>query len=89
MSLVTVKKLKEQKVAHLELNFVEKRNILSLEMIQNLTEALESLGQDPHIQLLILSGAGGAFLCGRRFKMDAVKRKLLGYRKPQSGSAFI
>ena len=73
MSLVTVKKLKEEKVAHLELNFPEKRNILSLEMIQNLTEALEGLGQDPHIKLLLLSGAGEHFCAGGDLKWMQLK----------------
>lgn len=64
MSEVLVHKTKENKICHLELNIPEKRNTLSLEMIQSLTVHLETLGKDPDIHLLILSGKGGHFCAG-------------------------
>ena len=64
MSIIEVKKTKEDKLVHLELNLPEKRNILSIEMIQSLTAILEQLSQDSKIHLLILSGAGNHFCAG-------------------------
>ena len=64
MSEILVHKIKEDRVAHLELNFPEKRNILSLEMIESLTAQLQKLKKDPNIHLLILSGKGGNFCAG-------------------------
>ena len=64
MSVIKIKKTKANKLAHLELNFPEKRNVLSVEMIQALTESFERLSQDSKIQLLVLSGAGGHFCAG-------------------------
>ena len=64
MSVVQIKKAKANKLACLELNFPEKRNVLSLEMIQALTQSLDQLRQDSKIQLLILSGAGEHFCAG-------------------------
>lgn len=48
----------------MELNLPEKRNTLSLDIIQSLTSHLETLKQDPDIHLLILSGRGGHFCAG-------------------------
>ena len=62
--MLIIHKSKENKVCHLELNFPEKRNILSLEMIQQLTTKLQALSQDPDIHLLILSGKGEHFCAG-------------------------
>ena len=64
MSEVLIHKTKENRVCCLELNLPEKRNILSLKMIQSLTAKLETLSQDPEIHLLILSGKGTHFCAG-------------------------
>ena len=64
MSVVKVKKMEANKLVYLELNFPEKRNVLSVEMIQALTQSLEQLSRDSKIQLLILSGAGNHFCAG-------------------------
>ena len=64
MPEVLVHKAKENRVVHLELNFPEKRNILSLEMIQSLTTQFQNLKEDPDIHLLLLSGKGGHFCAG-------------------------
>ena len=64
MSSVIVKKTQGGRIAYMELNLPEKRNTLSLDMIQSLTANLETLKQDPDIHLLILSGRGGHFCAG-------------------------
>ena len=64
MSKIIVQKTQEDRVGHIRLNLPEKRNILSLEMIQSLTAQFEALSQDPNIHLLILSGKGGHFCAG-------------------------
>ena len=64
MAVINIKKEQENKLVYLELNFPQKKNILSLEVIQSLTEHLTALGQDPHIHLLILSGKGSDFCAG-------------------------
>lgn len=64
MSEVLIHKTKDNKVCRLELNLPEKRNILSLDMIQSLIRSLETLSEDPDIHLLILSGRGLHFCAG-------------------------
>lgn len=64
MSIVLFQKTNENQIGHLELNLPEKRNILSLQMIQSLTTHFETLSQDPDIRLLILSGKGDHFCAG-------------------------
>lgn len=64
MSEVLLHRKKENRVCHLELNLPDKRNTLSLEMIQSLTANLELLNKDPDIHLLILSGKGPHFCSG-------------------------
>ena len=73
MPLVKIERTKEKQLVHLKLNFVEKRNILSLEMIQDLTEAIESLSQDSDIKLVILSGSGRHFCAGGDLKWMLLK----------------
>lgn len=68
MSIIKLKKIKEDKIALLEFNLPEKRNILSVEMIQAFTDFLNQLSQDSKIHLLILSGAGGHFCAGGDLK---------------------
>ena len=64
MSEVLIHKTEKNRVAHLELNFPEKRNILSLEMIQSLIAQIQNLKKDSDLHLLILSGKGGHFCAG-------------------------
>ena len=64
MSILKIKKTKANKLVHLQLNFPEKRNVLSVEMIKALTKFFEQLSQDSKVQLLILSGAGDHFCAG-------------------------
>lgn len=52
-------------IAHLQLQRPEARNAINLEMVGELTRALETLGRDDQVRVLVLSGAGGkAFASG-------------------------
>lgn len=51
-------------VARLILSSAKNYNALSLEMIAELTAALEDIGQDPNIRVLILAADGKAFSAG-------------------------
>ena len=51
-------------VAYLTLNAPERRNVLSPQMIADLTEAARSLGSDPTVRVVVLSGAGPVFCAG-------------------------
>ena len=64
MPVVLFQKTHEGRVAHLELNLPEKRNALSLEMIQAVTARLKALEEDSDTHALILSGRGGHFCAG-------------------------
>lgn len=64
MSEVLIHKTKDNRICHLELNLPEKRNTLSLKMIQSLTKSFEILSQDSDTHLLVLSGKGSHFCSG-------------------------
>ncbi len=51
-------------IALLTLNRPERRNALSLELIEELHEALARTGEDPALRVVILAAAGGAFCSG-------------------------
>lgn len=51
-------------VAYLTLNTPDRRNVLSPQMIAELTEAAHSLGNDPAIRVVVLAGAGSVFCAG-------------------------
>jgi methylglutaconyl-CoA hydratase len=46
------------------LNRPEKRNSLTHQLIDDLTQALEAAGANPHCRVLIITGAGSAFCAG-------------------------
>ena len=54
----------ERGVATLTLNRPDKHNSLSARMIGDLTEAAASLGSDPAVRVVILTGAGASFCAG-------------------------
>lgn len=64
MQLVKIERSKENRLVHVKLNLPEKRNVLSLKMIAELTEVLEQLAADPEVQVLMLSGEGAHFCAG-------------------------
>ena len=53
-----------RRVAWLTLNTPARRNVLSPQMIADLTEAAHSLGNDPAVRVVVLSGAGPVFCAG-------------------------
>jgi enoyl-CoA hydratase/carnithine racemase len=54
----------EPPAATITLNRPEKRNALSLELMQELIEALRAVSEDPAIRAVIIEGAGPAFSAG-------------------------
>lgn len=50
--------------ARITLNRPEKRNALSLELMEELIGALESLSTDPEVRTIVVEGAGPAFSAG-------------------------
>lgn len=51
-------------VAHLEINRPEVRNAINLEMIHELSRALDELARNDEVRALVLSGAGGKAFVG-------------------------
>lgn len=62
MSVVDVKK--ENHIAYVTMNRPEKRNALSIELVNELIEALHEADQDPDVRVVILAGAGKGFSAG-------------------------
>jgi enoyl-CoA hydratase/carnithine racemase len=54
----------EWPVGRITLNRPEKRNALSLELMEETIRALESLGMNPRIRAIVIDGAGSAFSAG-------------------------
>jgi enoyl-CoA hydratase/carnithine racemase len=50
--------------AHVVLNRPERRNALSLELMEELTAALRAVGERPEVRAVVLEGAGPAFSAG-------------------------
>ena len=63
MALVEVTRPADR-VAVVTLNRPDKRNALSIELREELTEALEALGGDEDLGCVVLTGAGSAFSAG-------------------------
>jgi enoyl-CoA hydratase/carnithine racemase len=51
-------------VARVTLNNPDKRNPLSLAVMEELNAALEALGRDPRVRAIVLEGSGAAFTAG-------------------------
>lgn len=62
MSVVDVKK--ENHIAYVTMNRPEKRNALSVDLVNDLIEALHEVDQDPDVRVVILAGAGKGFSAG-------------------------
>jgi len=54
----------EAGAARIILNRPEKRNALSLELMEELIAALEGIARDPHARAIVIEGAGPAFSAG-------------------------
>ncbi|WP_067726204.1 enoyl-CoA hydratase/isomerase family protein [Oceanobacillus damuensis] len=59
-----VKVRKENKIAYISMNRPDKRNALSVEMANQLLDALKDANQDEEVKAIILSGEGKAFSAG-------------------------
>jgi len=64
-----------QQVTLLTLNRPERRNALTIELLTELTAAIEATGADPKQRILILRGAGQAFCTGLDLKEAADEKK--------------
>jgi enoyl-CoA hydratase/carnithine racemase len=65
--------------ARITLNRPEKRNALSLELMEELIAALESVSADPETRTIVLAGAGPAFSAGHDLS-EMVGRDLAFYQ---------
>jgi enoyl-CoA hydratase/carnithine racemase len=65
--------------ARITLNRPEKRNALSLELMQELIAALETAGSDPDVRAIVIEGAGVAFSAGHDLG-EMVERDLPFYQ---------
>ena len=61
-------------IAHLRLNRATGRNVLSLEMMAALGDALASIAADPAVRVMVLSGEGLAFCAGHDLKQLVARR---------------
>src|SRR5436305_4697555 len=74
MPLVLVEK-KGSHITILTLNRPERRNALSLQLLNELVSAIKTASDEPHERILILRGAGAAFCTGLDLKEAADPRK--------------
>jgi len=71
---------REQGIATVTLNRPRQRNALSLELMAQVIEALDQLGADPAVRVVILAGAGPAFCAGHDLG-EMIGLELDGYRE--------
>jgi enoyl-CoA hydratase/carnithine racemase len=71
---------REGSTARVTLNRPEKRNALSLELMQELFGSLRSLGADPEVRVIVIEGAGVAFSAGHDLS-EMVGRDLPFYER--------
>lgn len=64
MAYQTIAVEREDRAALLRLDRPDKRNALSMEMIDELSDALEELEDDEDVRAIVLTGAGSAFSSG-------------------------
>src|ERR1043166_9301124 len=74
MPVVLIEKQSPQ-IAIVTLNRPERRNALTIELLNELTAAIKVTSDEPHERVLILRGAGAAFCTGLDLKEAADPRK--------------
>jgi enoyl-CoA hydratase/carnithine racemase len=79
-SLQTVLVAREGVLARITLNRPDKRNALSLELMEELLDALDTLGADPDVRAVVIEGAGVAFSAGHDLS-EMVGRDLPFYQR--------
>jgi len=70
----------EGETARITLNRPEKRNALSLELMEELISSLETLGANPDVRAIVIEGAGVAFSAGHDLS-EMVGRDLPFYQR--------
>ena len=73
MSQVNINKTKDDKIIHIELNLPEKRNVLTMEIILELTNIFSQLSLNQDISAIILSGKGRNFCAGGDLRWLSLK----------------
>ncbi len=76
----TILVLQEGETARITLNRPEKRNALSLELMEELISSLETLGANPDVRAIVIEGAGVAFSAGHDLS-EMVGRDLPFYQR--------
>ena len=79
-SLQTVLVAREGVVARITLNRPDKRNALSLELMEELIDALDTIGADRDVRAVVIEGAGVAFSAGHDLS-EMVGRDLPFYQR--------
>jgi enoyl-CoA hydratase/carnithine racemase len=78
--LETILASREGAAGRVTLNRPEKRNPLSLQLMQELIGSLETLGADPEVRAIVIEGAGPAFSAGHDLS-EMVGRDLPFYQQ--------
>ena len=68
-------------ITRITLNRPEKRNALSLGLMAELTETLESLRHDPETRIVVIAAAGPAFSAGHDLAEMAADRDAASYKR--------
>jgi enoyl-CoA hydratase/carnithine racemase len=79
-TLQTILVAQEGVTGRITLNRPEKRNALSLELMEELIEALQALAASPDVRAIVIEGAGVAFSAGHDLS-EMVGRELPFYQK--------
>jgi enoyl-CoA hydratase/carnithine racemase len=79
-ALQTVLVAREGVVARITLNRPDKRNALSLELMEELIDALHRIGAEPDVRAVVIEGAGVAFSAGHDLS-EMVGRDLPFYQR--------
>jgi enoyl-CoA hydratase/carnithine racemase len=79
-TLQTVLVAREGVIARITLNRPDKRNALSLELMEELIDALDTIGADPDVRAVVIEGAGVAFSAGHDLS-EMVGRDLPFYQR--------
>jgi enoyl-CoA hydratase/carnithine racemase len=79
-ALQTVLVAREGVLARVTLNRPDKRNALSLELMEELIDALDAIGADPEVRAVVIEGAGVAFSAGHDLS-EMVGRDLPFYQR--------
>jgi enoyl-CoA hydratase/carnithine racemase len=79
-ALQTVLVSREGVIARITLNRPDKRNALSLELMEELIDALDTIGADPDVRAVVIEGAGVAFSAGHDLS-EMVGRDLPFYQR--------